>query len=200
MTSSKWESGYQALEKKYIGLLEDKKTLVHKVEERVAKVDDQVEKQLKQAIEQQKQTHQIEIETLQQQISELEKLNLNLESELSEQKALVVETSEKNESLNRQADMQASMFERSREIFQRELKVKQQLEALQKEKDDLQPRIEELKKTCDAYLDGTSWEATSDSCDRQDEANSRLSQVNQMIRVHQMDLEQIQSLADQLGL
>ena len=35
--------------------------------------------------------------------------------------------------------------------------------------------------------------------DKQDEANSRLSHVNQMIRVHQMDLKQIKALASELG-
>ncbi|MGL6028028.1 MAG: chromosome partitioning protein ParA, partial [Vibrio sp.] len=45
-----------------------------------------------------------------------------------------------------------------------------------------------------------SWDATSDSCDKQDEANSRISQINQLIRVLQLDLEQIKSLSSEIGL
>ena len=71
---------------------------------------------------------------------------------------------------------------------------------MEKERDDLQPKLKQLKADCDLYLAGTSWEAKSDACDKQDEANSRLSHVNQMIRVHQMDLKQIKALASELGL
>ena len=107
---------------------------------------------------------------------------------------------QENRKLNRQADIQVTMLERSRELFQQELKVKQELEALEKERDGLQPKLKQLKDDCDLYLAGTSWEAKSDACDKQDAANSRLSHVNQMISVHQMDLKQIQRLADDLGL
>lgn len=75
-----------------------------------------------------------------------------------------------------------------------------ELESLEKEREELQPKISELKKACDIYLEGTSWDAKSDSCDKQDEAQSRLSQVEQMIRVHQMDLKQMKALSDELGL
>jgi membrane protein implicated in regulation of membrane protease activity len=92
------------------------------------------------------------------------------------------------------------MFERSRELFQQELKVSQELEVLEKEREELAPKIVELKKQCDIYLEGTSWDAKSDACDKQDEAQSRLSQVEQMIRVHQMDLKQMKALSEELGL
>ncbi len=92
------------------------------------------------------------------------------------------------------------MFERSRELFQKELKIKQEMEAMQKERDALVPQVKSLKKECDIYLEGKSWDAKSDACDKQDEANSRISQLDQMIRVHQMDLEQIKSLSEEIGL
>lgn len=43
-------------------------------------------------------------------------------------------------------------------------------------------------------------DAKSDACDKQDEANSRVSQIDQMIRVHQMDLEEIKALSEEIGL
>ncbi len=96
--------------------------------------------------------------------------------------------------------MQATIFERSRELFQRELKIKQELEALQKEKESLVPKLKTLKTDCDVYLEGKSWDAKSDACDKQDEANSRISQIDQMIQVHRMDLEQIKALTENIGL
>lgn len=200
LTANKWESTYHSLEEQYQTLASEKKQMVIKVEEKVAKVDDEVAEKLQLAIEQQKEDHQTALAKLQQQVEELEKVNVSLEDQVATQKAQLDETSKVNSKLNRQADMQATMFERSRELFQQELKVKQELEALEKERDSLEPTLVKLKEQCDIYLQGTSWDATSDSCDKQDEANSRLSQVNQMIRVHQMDLKQMQALSEELGL
>ncbi|RTZ14412.1 chromosome partitioning protein ParA [Vibrio aquaticus] len=200
LTANKWESTYHSLEEQYQTLASEKKQMVVQVEEKVAKVDDEVAEKLQQAIQQQQEEHQTALAKLQQQVEELEKVNLSLEEQVSTQKTQLEETSKVNSKLNRQADMQATMFERSRELFQQELKVKQELEALEKERDSLEPTLVKLKEQCDIYLQGTSWDATSDSCDKQDEANSRLSQVNQMIRVHQMDLKQMQALSEELGL
>lgn len=200
LTAQNWQSTYLELEQQYQTLTEDKQQLVVKVEQKVAEVDNEIEQKLQQAIVDQQAEHTSEIEALQQQLQELEKVNLSLEQQLGEQKQQLESATAQNSRLNRQADMQATMFERSRELFQQELKVKQQLEALEQEREELGPRIEELKKACDLYLEGTSWEAKSDSCDKQDEASSRLSQVEQMIRVHQLDLKQIDALSEELGL
>ncbi|KJY83335.1 chromosome partitioning protein ParA [Vibrio galatheae] len=200
LTAEKWQSTYQGLEQKYQTLAEDKKKMVVQVEEKVAKVDDEVEQKLKQAIEEQNADHLASVAKLEQQVKELEKVNLSLEEQIAEQKEQLQTVNSQNSQLNRQADMQAAMFERSREIFQQELKVKIELESLEKEREELGPKIAELKKACDIYLDGTSWDAKTDSCDKQDEAQSRLSQVEQMIRVHQMDLKQIKALSGELGL
>ncbi|MCG9597659.1 chromosome partitioning protein ParA [Vibrio sp. Isolate25] len=200
VTADKWQKAYDGLEEKYQSLVEDKKQLVNQVEVKVAKVDDEIAVKLQQAIDEQQQEHEAALAALRSEVSELEKVNLSLEEQLNQQKQKIAEANRENNQLNRQADMQATMFERSRELFQQELKVKQELEALEKEREELEPKIKQLKKDCDLYLAGTSWEAKSDSCDKQDEANSRLSQVNQMIRVHQMDLKQMKALTDELGL
>ncbi|MCS0000068.1 chromosome partitioning protein ParA, partial [Vibrio alginolyticus] len=109
-------------------------------------------------------------------------------------------TKSENEKLSRQADMQATMFERSREVFQKELKISQELESLEKERSKLLPKIEKLKKECDVFLEGKSWDVKSDACDKHDEANSRLSQVDQMIEVYKMDLKQIKAITEDIGL
>lgn len=200
LTASKWETTYQKMEEKYLALEDEKKQLVVNVEERVANVDNEVSEKLELKIQEQQAEHDKQLAALKSQVAELEKVNLSLEEQVNQQKSKIVEADQQNVKLNRQADMQATMFERSRELFQKELKVKMELEALEKEREDLRPKIVILKKMCDAYLQGTSWEAKSDSCDKQDEANSRLSQINQMISVHKMDLEQMKALSEQLGL
>ncbi|MDA0147428.1 chromosome partitioning protein ParA [Vibrio sp. LaRot3] len=200
MTANKWQQTYLQLEKQVQTLEQDKKQLVVKVEQKVAKVDDEVANKLKLAMTKQQQDFEQQLAAMQSQVAELEKVNISLEEQIDQQKQRIADADKQNNQLNHQADMQVTLLERSRELFQRELKVKQELDSLLKEREELEPKLVTLKKQCDAYLDGTSWDAKSDSCDKQDDANSRISQINQMIRVHQMDLEQIKAIAEQMGL
>ncbi|MGF1694406.1 chromosome partitioning protein ParA [Vibrio lamellibrachiae] len=199
-TAKKWEETYHKLEAQYQQLLKDKKQLVVRVEEKVAKVDEQLAEQMELELSNQQEQHKNDIKKLEELVAELEKVNLSLESQVANQVEQIADVDSKNNRLNRQADMQATMFERSRELFQKELRIQQEVESLEKEREELLPIIESLKTQCDVYLEGTSWDAKSDSCDRQDEANSRLSQVNQMLQVHRLDLKQIEALSDELGL
>lgn len=199
-TAKQWQSTYLELQEQYKSLEQDKETLVVTVEKRVAKVDDEVEQKLKAAMVEQQAKFDQQVQAMHTQVAELEKANLSLEEQLDGQKQQLADANKANNKLNYQANMQVTLLERSRELFQRELQVKQELEALMQERQELEPKLEALKTECDTYLDGTSWDAKSDSCDKQDEASSRISQINQMIRVHQMDLEQIKAIAEQLGM
>ncbi|EGU41293.1 hypothetical protein VII00023_05722 [Vibrio ichthyoenteri ATCC 700023] len=199
-TANQWQSTYVELQEQYKSLEQDKKTLVVTVEKRVAKVDDEVEQKLKAAMVDQQANFDTQLKAMQTQVAELEKANLSLEERLDGQKKELADAAKANNKLNYQANMQVTLLERSRELFQRELQVKQELEALLKEREQLEPKLETLTSDCSAYLDGTSWDAKSDSCDKQDEVSSRISQINQMIRVHQMDLEQIKTIAEQMGI
>ncbi|MGL5430138.1 MAG: chromosome partitioning protein ParA [Vibrio sp.] len=200
ITTNRWETSYQALQMQWEQL--------KNVNSEVAKAAQASEQnqaqawqlQMDQALAKQKEQWQAELVQRDKYVAELEKRNLDLEQQLGEQKIALERANTQNNQLHRQADMQATVFERSRELFQRELKIKQELTGLQQERDSLAPKIKVLKTECDIYLEGKSWDATSDSCDKQDEANSRISQIDQMIRVHQMDLEQIKSLSSEIGL
>lgn len=199
-TAKQWQSTYLELQEQYKSLEQDRETLVVTVEKRVAKVDDEVEQKLKAAMVEQQAKFDQQLQAMNTQVAELEKANLSLEEQLDGQKKQLADANKANNKLNYQANMQVTLLERSRELFQRELQVKQELEALMQERQELEPKLEALKTECNTYLDGTSWDAKSDSCDKQDEASSRISQINQMIRVHQMDLEQIKAIAEQLGM
>ncbi|OLQ94081.1 chromosome partitioning protein ParA [Vibrio ponticus] len=200
VTADKWQTTYVELQQQYQAVQGEQKQLVNDVEERVANIDFEVEKKLAAKMAEVQQHHQAELDALQQEIAQLDKEKQVLAQQLDSQKSQLNQAEQVNTKLNQQADMQSSLLERSRELFQHELKVKQELESLKKELAALEPKFEALKVECNAYLDGTSWDAKSDSCDKQDEASSRMSQINQMIRVHEMDLEQIQAISEQLGL
>ncbi|MBY7792319.1 chromosome partitioning protein ParA [Vibrio fluvialis] len=200
VTASKWEKAYQTLETQYQQSKSDDSAQQADAEQQTIAMNSEWENKLQAALNEQTEQHKTNLSKLEKQITELEKVNATLESELSEQKDALAAADAKNSKLNRQADMQATMFERSRELFQKELKIKQEMETMQKERDALVPQVKSLKKECDIYLEGKSWDAKSDACDKQDEANSRISQLDQMIRVHQMDLEQIKSLSEEIGL
>ncbi|ENM5758039.1 chromosome partitioning protein ParA [Vibrio mimicus] len=200
VTTSRWEASYQALQNQLEQLKNAKTEVVKAAEVTEQNKDEQWQIKMDQALAKQREEWQAESVQRDKYVAELEKHNVDLEQQLDDQKKALEIADAQNNQLNRQTDMQATMLERSRELFQRELKIKQELEALQKERDSLVPKVKVLKKECDIYLEGKSWDAKSDSCDKQDEANSRISQIDQMIRVHQMDLEEIKSLSEEIGL
>ncbi|MGR4991812.1 chromosome partitioning protein ParA [Vibrio rotiferianus] len=200
MTASKWESTYQVLEEKYQALIQDKTDLVSQVKIREASLDQEVDAKVATLLAEKEESHKAELKALQEQLTEVEKVNLALESQVKEQKNKLSSTKNENDKLNRQADMQATMFERSREVFRKELQISQELESLEKEREALLPKIEKLKKECDVFLEGKSWDVKSDACDKHDEANSRLSQVDQLIEVNKMDLKQIKDITEDMGL
>lgn len=200
VTANKWQTTYIELQQQYKQVQQEKEKVVVKAEERVANVDFEVESKLKAKLAELQKNQQAELDALNQQIAQLQQDKSDLSAQITAKNNAINDAEKKNNQLNQQADMQVSLLERSRELFQRELKIQQELEALNKELAQLEPKLEILKKECNAYLDGTSWDAKSDSCDKQDEASSRISQINQMINVHKMDLEQIKAISEQLGL
>ncbi|KKX62520.1 chromosome partitioning protein ParA, partial [Vibrio parahaemolyticus] len=148
---------YQGLQQQYQSLATDKTQLVASVKSREASLDSEVDKKLEAEIALRQKEHQAELEKLQNQLTEMEKLNITLEGQIKSQKAQIETTQNENDKLSRQADMQNNMFERSRELFRREMEISQELDALQKEREVLVPKLETLKKACEVYLSGKSW-------------------------------------------
>ncbi|ELP5729925.1 chromosome partitioning protein ParA [Vibrio vulnificus] len=199
-TAKRWESNYQQLETQYKASVSDNSKLVVNLQSREAQLDKELDNKLESELALRQKEHQADLNKLQNQLTEMEKLNIALEGQLKTQQAQIDSAQQENDKLNRQADMQANVFERSRDIFRREMEIGQDLEKLEKERETLVPKLEKLKKECEIYLSGTSWDAKSDACDKQDEASSRLSQIDQLIEVYKMDLKQIRSITQDLGL
>lgn len=200
MTQNSWQQAYSSVEKRVQKLEGEKMVLQQQVrshqEDFGSKVDVELTKQSQQITGE----YDKKIAQLQLSVTELEKINLEQEALIAEQKSQLEKVASDNQKLNRQADLQATMFERSRQVFQRELSIKQEVTKLQQERKQLLPQQERMKKECDVFLAGTSWDSNSDACDKSDEINSRLSQIDQMLEVHRLDLEQIQQISDDIGL
>ncbi|MDG3088169.1 chromosome partitioning protein ParA [Vibrio hannami] len=200
VTKGKWESAYQNLENQVKELEEAKSQVVVQVEKKAAQIDTEVESRLTAKLEQERKQYSQHLEESQGMVTELEKVNLDLESQIADLKGKLQASEKQVSDLNKQGEMQSIVLERSRELFQRELTVKQELDKLQREREEILPKLERYKKECDSYLEGKSWDATKKSCDQQDEANSNLSQIDQMIEVHKLDLLEIQKIADSVGI
>ncbi len=200
LTASKWESTYHVLEDKYQALAQDKTQLVSQVKLREEGLEKEVQDKVVSLLAEKDAEHQKALKKLQDQLVKAEKVNVSLESQVKQQSDTISTTKSQNEKLTRQSDMQATVLERSREMFQKELKITQDLESLEKEREQLVPKISKLKKECDVYLDGTSWDIKSDVCKKHDDATSRLSQIDQLIEVYKMDLKQIKAMSEDMGL
>lgn len=200
VTANKWKETFNKVESEYQNLEQRTSELVTTAKNKVADADKVSQEKMEQALKDQSDKYLAEISKLKTQVTEVEKVNMSLEEQVTTQKQKLEASQKTISKLDRQAEIQTTMFEHSKELFQKEMKVKQELAALEKEREQLVPTLEALKKECNLYLEGTSWNATSDSCNKRDEANSRLSQVDQLIQVHKLDLKQINELTSEIGL
>ncbi len=200
LTANKWETTYQVLEEKYQALAQDKTQIISQVKLREEGLEKEVQDKVATLLAAKEEEHQEALKQLQEQLTEVEKVNLSLESQIKQQSEKINTAKSENEKLTRQSDMQATVLERSREVFQKELKISQELESLEKEREELVPKITNLKKECDLYLEGTSWDVKSDVCNKHDEATSRLSQIDQLTEVYKMDLKQIKEMSEGMGM
>ena len=200
MKENAWSTKYVLLESK-IEEQQEKIRLSHnKVEEAKLAVETDIIEQVEVKRIELQTGYEQEVKKLNEVIAELDKLNASLELQLEEARQAVESTNVKKEKLNQQADMQAALYERSRELFQKEVKLKQEVERLTKENQSKQPQLDKLKKECDIYLEGKSWDMKSDVCDRQDALNNVIHQNNQLIEVYKMDLVEIEAISEDLGL
>lgn len=200
MTKSKWQQAYNQLEFRVERIEQDKTQVVVKVEEKAADIEGEVQRRIQEQLDELALEHEQELNQTKAMITELEKVNLDLEQEAKELRNLLADANSENNKLLKQADMQSVVIERSRELFQQEFKIKQELEKLQNKREKLVPEVERLKKACEQYVDGESFDAGAQSCDKHDELNSELSQTDQMIEVYKLDLREMEHIADSIGL
>lgn len=205
---SKWQSAYLHLEqtlKQELKISKETQTKVivsktEAVERKAADIEGEINSRVEAEVDAVTQKSKNEVDKAQLMVAELEKVNIELDLLVESYGSEIKQQNETIRQLETQISMQANIFDRSRELFQRELLIKQDLDRLQKERQALEPKLRRYKKECDVYLDGTSFDVNASSCDKRDEVNSNISQIDQMVEVNKLDLREIESISDNIGL
>jgi DNA repair exonuclease SbcCD ATPase subunit len=200
MTANKWQQAYHLLQQKNQELESVAQRLTIETEDKQRTQFERLQEEFNAKLKQQQGIGREQIETLEATVASLQQQNKQLLDQITTQTAQIKQALNENNLLNNQADLQSSILEQSRQVFQRELKVTQELEQLEIEKNQLVNQLKSLKKSCDEYLNNNNYQDNNDACVKQDATSARLSEVNQVIRVHQMDLKQIKLLTEQIGL
>lgn len=200
LTTEKWQHAYQTLQEKNRKLESVTKQQTVLTEDQQRMQFERLQEEFNSKLKQQQDVGFEQMASLEEQVSLLVKQNANLLEQIDNQTGQIEKAQLENLKLNSQADLQSSILDRSRQVFQRELTISQELDRMESEKERLASSLNTLTKKCDDYLTDNNYQGNDDACIKQDEASARLSEINQLIRVHQMDLKQIQALTEQMGL
>ncbi|MUK63100.1 hypothetical protein GNP81_05490 [Aliivibrio fischeri] len=200
ISENKWTEAYTQLEtqtKQYQSQLTQAK-------EKSAEVDVLVEKEKQQALEAQKQTLDEEkaqaiVEeskkhaTLTKEVSALKSQKASLEMQVEEQNKQI-------DKLTNQVDLQVTMLTRAKQLFQRQLQLKEEASALEVKLEVTTSNEKRLAKECEVYLEGKSWDVKSDVCQRQEAAKKLITQYNDELQLLQMDIKEIDSISESIGM
>ncbi|PMO63967.1 hypothetical protein BCT06_06105 [Vibrio breoganii] len=123
-----------------------------------------------------------------------------LKSTLEEQETAVEELTASNEALKERTEIQNNVLETSKVFFQDQLRLQQEVNELHTQRAKLINTLNSLVKECQIYLDGTSWDAKSDSCDRKKVASDRLKKIDESIDAKQAKIVKIDQTSEAIGL
>ncbi len=207
VTDSAWKQGYRQLERQLQQSEQARQTqqaIIVEKEVAVAYNPEELEQQVTERVVEKMalvaKQNQEEVDQLQLTITELEQTNSKLEEQLEIKNGQLSKQTKSIQKLQSQLGVQAGVFDRSRELFQRELIIKQELSGLQQQRTKLEPQLKRYQRECEAYQQGASFELNSSACDNLDETNSAISQIDQEIELHKLDLKEIEYLAAEMGL
>ncbi|GEA50176.1 hypothetical protein VIN01S_09800 [Vibrio inusitatus NBRC 102082] len=123
-----------------------------------------------------------------------------LKKTLEKQEVAVQELTASNEALVERTEIQNEVLETSKVFFQDQLRLQQEVNELHTQRAKLISTLNSLVKECQIYLDGTSWEAKSDSCDRKKVASDRLKKIDESIDAKQAKIVKIDLTTEAIGL
>ncbi len=160
--------------------------------------------EIKLALEEQEKTHNQEKEQLlsfesdkraplNERIKLLASQNTSLEMQVKEQDEQIVK-------LINQVELQLTMLSRSKQLFQRQMLLKEEQNTLQTKLNAAVENEQQLAKNCALYQEGKSWDAKSDACKRQEQANKQVSQYNEQLQQLRMDIREIDYINEDLGM
>lgn len=203
LSSSKWREAYNKIELK----LAESNSTVEKYKQNLEQLSQSI-------VEAQQHQQEIKVEAVNQEelklkvtISQLEKENQELRAgsaETSEQKLGLdnqIESLHKEvEQLHNQVNLQLTMLSRAKELFQRQLRLKEKVVVIEQELNTLPAKIKRMNSDCQAYESGKGWDNASDSCNNLDKLKQRRSELNQELDMHNMDIKEIDSISEGLGM
>ncbi|MCP3700462.1 MAG: hypothetical protein GY920_18415 [Aliivibrio sp.] len=200
LSDNKWSAAYTQLEAK----AKQYQTELKQANEKSAELDILISKEKEQALEAQQKEHDVEktqlLSTEADKRSSLSKSVGALTSQTASLEMQVEEQDKQITTLSNQVDLQLTMLSRAKQLFQRQLQLKE-------EAGDLEVKIEvtganekQLAKDCAVYLEGKSWDVKSDVCKRQEEAKKQIAQYNDELQLLQMDIKEIDRISEDLGM
>lgn len=200
VSENKWAEAYTQLEVK----TKQYQTQLTQEKEKSAKVDVLVEREKQQALEAQKQTLDKEKE---QAIVEESKKHTALAKDLktlaSQKTSLEMQVEEQEKQidhLTNQVNLQLTMLSRAKQLFQRQLQLKEEASALEAKIEVTTNNEKRLAKECEVYLEGKSWDVKSDVCQRQEAAKKQITEYTDELQLLQMDIKEIDSISESIGM
>lgn len=200
VSDSKWSAAYTQLEVK----TKQYQTDLNQAEFKSSELDVLIAKEKQQALQAQKKS--LDEEKAQAILLESKKhssLISEVETLQSRGASLEMQVEEQNKQINKlthQVDLQITMLSRSKQLFQRQLQLKEEANHLEMKIDTASTTESKLEKECKVYLEGKSWDVKSDVCKQQEEAQKQINQYNDELQLLQMDIKEIDLISEDLGM
>ncbi|MCG7498797.1 hypothetical protein MHO82_18160 [Vibrio sp. Of7-15] len=200
ITTSNWSDAYHSLQTSHTALEQEKKQLNDKLvsQSSQAMQDKAAEllakEQSMQAEFDKKNTDLIESnQALQDELANANKSNAVLTGKVSEL------TSQVN-FLNNKVELQITMLERAKQLFQNQMVLQHEVADLEEKVAAVDKTITKFKKDCQLYREGKSWDVSSDACTKYDKQREKLADLEEQLRIREMDLREIDSLVSEIGV
>ncbi|MPW35706.1 hypothetical protein [Vibrio sp. B1Z05] len=117
----------------------------------------------------------------------------NLKTQLKEQQNQALDLQKQNQVLQASIDKKNAILTQSKEYFQGQLKLQQEVHELNVQREKLIVTFNNLTKECQVFTEGKSWDAKSDSCDRKQKASDRIKALDKSINAKQAQLDSADS-------
>lgn len=200
VSDNKWSDTYAQLEAK----TKQYQTELKQANVKSTEVDALIEQEKQQALEEQKKT--LDEEKNQAIVTESKK-QASMKKEVgalkSQNASLGMQVEEQNKQIDKltnQVDLQITMLSRAKQLFQRQLQLKEEASDLEVKIEVTKSNEKKLAKECAVYLEGKSWDVKSDVCKRQEMAKKQIAGYNDELQLLQMDIKEIDSISDDLGM
>ncbi|KAB2823617.1 hypothetical protein [Aliivibrio finisterrensis] len=200
LSDNKWSAAYTQLEAK----AKQYQAELKQADVKNAELDVLISREKEQALEEQKKVNEedkaqaIAAEakkrtSITKEVGALKSHNASLGMQVEEQDKQITQ-------LTNQVDLQLTMLSRAKQLFQRQLQLKEEAGDLEVKIEVAEANEKQLAKDCAVYLEGKSWDVKSDVCKRQEEAKKQIAQYNDELQLLQMDIKEIDRISEDLGM